>query len=195
MKVTKEAVNQYYQKAGIVLTEDEKERIQIMDYGLGRLDELGLQLFVYVNTDRYCAKELVLFPEQTCPEHRHPPVNGEKGKEETFRCRYGSVYLYVEGEHALPPFFRPAKTSGILPSGMKSGSRPESNIPFRQIQSIGSKPERMARLLLSFHQQAQTNTIFLQIQEFSEWEMLSFAFFFTAEYGRCDRQNKTGCRT
>lgn len=109
MKETKEAVNQYYQKAGIVLTEEEKERIQIMDYGLGRLNELGLQLFVYVNTDRYCAKELVLFPEQTCPEHRHPPVNGEKGKEETFRCRYGSVYLYVEGEKTCAPSVLPPR--------------------------------------------------------------------------------------
>lgn len=98
--------------------------------------------------------------------------------------------MLKEKQHALPPFFRPAKISNISPSGMKSGSRPESNIPFRQIQSIGSKPERMARLLLSFHQRAQTNTMFLQIQEFSEWEMLSFAFFFTAEYGRCRRQNK-----
>ncbi|MET1138730.1 D-lyxose/D-mannose family sugar isomerase, partial [Bacillus subtilis] len=72
MKVTKEDVIEYYEKAGIVLNDDDKENIQIMDYGLNKLDKLGLQLFVYVNTDRYCAKELVLFPEQTCPEHRHP---------------------------------------------------------------------------------------------------------------------------
>ncbi|WP_245153913.1 hypothetical protein [Jeotgalibacillus proteolyticus] len=32
------------------------------DFGLGRLDDAGLQLFVYINTDRYCAKEWVLFP-------------------------------------------------------------------------------------------------------------------------------------
>ncbi|MFN2746687.1 MULTISPECIES: D-lyxose/D-mannose family sugar isomerase [Bacillus] len=104
----KEDVVQYYQKAGIMLSEDEKNSIQIMDYGLNKLNKLGLQLIVYVNTDRYCAKELVLFPGQTCPEHRHPPVNGEKGKEETLRCRYGKVYLYVEGETTdipavLPP--------------------------------------------------------------------------------------------
>ena len=51
-----------------------------------RLRETGLQLLVYVNTDRYCAKELVLYPGQTCPEHRHPPFEGSPGKEETFRC-------------------------------------------------------------------------------------------------------------
>jgi len=53
---------------------------------------------VYVNTERVCAKELVLFPRQTCPEHYHPPVEGKPGKEETFRCRWGQVYLYVPGE-------------------------------------------------------------------------------------------------
>ena len=44
------------------------------------------------------AKELVLFANQTCPEHRHPPVEGRLGKQETFRCRAGEVYLYVTGE-------------------------------------------------------------------------------------------------
>lgn len=146
MKVTKEEVNQYYQKAGIVLTEEEKERIQLMDYGLNKPEQLGLQLFVYVNTDRYCAKELVLFPEQTCPEHRHPPVNGEKGKEETFRCRYGNVYLYVEGEKTpIQPFFRHAKTSSISPSGTKSSCRRVNSTPSRRIQSTGSRPETKAR--------------------------------------------------
>jgi D-lyxose ketol-isomerase len=66
--------------------------------GLGRLAIEGLQLFTYINNDRYCAKELALFPHQTCPEHRHPPVYGEPGKQETFRCRFGLVYLYVEGK-------------------------------------------------------------------------------------------------
>ncbi len=78
MTISKHDVNAYYQKAGIVLTDNEVEDIQIMDYGLGKLEQTGLQLFIYVNTDRYCSKELVLFPRQTCPEHRHPPVGGEK---------------------------------------------------------------------------------------------------------------------
>ncbi|PJN85505.1 D-lyxose/D-mannose family sugar isomerase [Bacillus velezensis] len=107
MTISKHDVNAYYQKAGIVLTDDEVEDIQIMDYGLDKLEETGLQLFIYVNTDRYCSKELVLFPRQTCPEHRHPPVGGEKGKQETFRCRWGKVYLYVEGEKTENPSVLP----------------------------------------------------------------------------------------
>jgi D-lyxose ketol-isomerase len=84
-------------EAGIVLTPAERERIEVADFGLGRLEEIGLQLVTYVNTERVCAKELVLFPRQTCPEHRHPPVDGQPGKEETFRCRRGTVHLHVEG--------------------------------------------------------------------------------------------------
>jgi D-lyxose ketol-isomerase len=84
-------------EAGIVLTPHERENIEIADFGLGRLDEIGLQIVVYVNTDRVCAKELILFPHQRCPEHRHPPVEGAPGKEETFRVRRGVVHLHVEG--------------------------------------------------------------------------------------------------
>jgi D-lyxose ketol-isomerase len=83
--------------AGIVLTAPERDRIEVADFGLDRLDEVGLQIVVYVNTDRVCAKELVLFPRQRCPEHRHPPVDGDPGKEETFRVRRGLVQLHVEG--------------------------------------------------------------------------------------------------
>ncbi len=92
--------------AGIVLTREEREGIEIADFGLSRLPELGLEVVTYINTDRTCAKELVLFPRQTCPEHRHPPFDGTPGKEETFRCRTGVVYLYVEGEPSPAPSAR-----------------------------------------------------------------------------------------
>jgi D-lyxose ketol-isomerase len=84
--------------AGIVLSPAESEAIEVADFGLGRLEEIGLQLVVYVNTERVCAKELVLFPDQICPEHRHPPFGSDPGKEETFRCRQGSVVLHITGE-------------------------------------------------------------------------------------------------
>lgn len=97
-KLRKETL-QYFEKAGIALTEEEKERIEAADFGLGDVEHIGLESIVYVNTERCCAKEMVLFPGQICPEHVHPPV-GEQyiGKEETFRCRMGTVYLYVDGE-------------------------------------------------------------------------------------------------
>jgi len=97
----------YIKKAGIALRPDEIENIEVADFGLGDLEKSGLQIVVYVNTERVCAKELVLLPHQTCPEHRHPPVEGEPGKEETFRCRWGKVYLYVEGEPTPNPSVKP----------------------------------------------------------------------------------------
>lgn len=104
----RERVVAYFEKAGLILTDEEKENIEVADFGLGRIEEIGLQLVTYVNTDRYCAKEMVLFPGQICPEHRHPTrANGERGKEETFRCRYGKVYLYVEGPATENPVKRP----------------------------------------------------------------------------------------
>lgn len=98
----------YFEKAGIALNKEEKKNVEVADFGLEDIEHTGLQLIVYVNTERVCAKEMVLFPHQTCPEHRHPDRNGIAGKEETFRCRYGKVYLYVEGEnqgkaHCCPP--------------------------------------------------------------------------------------------
>jgi D-lyxose ketol-isomerase len=85
------------ERAGLAITPEERASIEVADFGLEDLERTGLQLITYVNTDRYCAKELVLFPGQTCPEHRHPSVGRDPGKMETFRCRWGTVRLYVEG--------------------------------------------------------------------------------------------------
>lgn len=89
---------QYYDKAQIVLSDAEKQVIEVADFGLDRVHSVGLQLLTYINTDRVCAKEMVLLPHQTCPEHQHVGTDGVPGKEETFRCRWGKVYLYVSGE-------------------------------------------------------------------------------------------------
>ncbi|MCL2096928.1 MAG: D-lyxose/D-mannose family sugar isomerase [Oscillospiraceae bacterium] len=97
MEITQKSL-EYFRKAGIIITDEEENNIEVADFGLGEPETTGLIILVYVNTDRVCAKELVMLPGQTCPEHLHPGVDGEPGKEETFRCRYGRVYLYVEGE-------------------------------------------------------------------------------------------------
>ncbi|MBQ4074599.1 MAG: D-lyxose/D-mannose family sugar isomerase [Clostridia bacterium] len=97
----RECARELFAQAHIVITEDESVNVEVSDMGLGRIDQVGLELITYVNTDRCCAKELALAPGQICPEHRHPPFGDNPGKEETFRCRYGVVYLYVEGEETL----------------------------------------------------------------------------------------------
>jgi D-lyxose ketol-isomerase len=94
-------------RAGIVLPEAELASIEIADMGLGRFETEGIGVVVYINNDRYCAKELVMLPGQTCPEHRHPPVGADPGKQETFRVRTGLVYLHVEGEPTPAPLATP----------------------------------------------------------------------------------------
>jgi len=91
-------------RAHIAVTPQERAGMEVAEFGLGDVERLGLEIIVYENNDRYCAKELVLFPWQICPEHRHPRVGRTRpGKQETFRCRYGEVYLYVPGEPAAKP--------------------------------------------------------------------------------------------
>jgi D-lyxose ketol-isomerase len=127
--------------AGIVLTPAEREQIEVTDLGLGELERTGLQLVVYVNTERVCAKELVLFPHQGFPEHRHPPVGDDPGKEETFRCRAGAVLLSVNGhgevelkpgdQFTIPPDtlhrFR-AGAEGAVVSEFSTRSRDETDV-------------------------------------------------------------------
>jgi D-lyxose ketol-isomerase len=108
--------------AGIAITARERANIEVAEFGLGELERTGLELVVYENNDRYCAKELVMFPRQTCPEHRHPSVSGRPGKRETFRVRSGVVWLYVPGE--------PAKD---VKAELPAGSEPFYTV-FRQIE-------------------------------------------------------------
>lgn len=89
--------------AGIAITDEEARRIEIADFGLGDLDNLGLQLLVYVNTERCCAKEMCCaFPD--LPEHIHNGglENGKpyEGKEETFRVRPGDLLSLRFGRRA-----------------------------------------------------------------------------------------------
>lgn len=91
-------------KANIAFTEQEKQSMEVADFGLNDIRSVGLQIVLYENNERYCAKELILLPRQMCPQHRHPKVDElNSGKRETFRCRWGEVYLYVEGSETPAP--------------------------------------------------------------------------------------------
>jgi len=104
-------------RANIVLSEEEKQNIEIADLGMDDIENVGLEIVQYINNERYCAKELVEFPWQICLEHRHPKVSETNpGKMETFRCRWGEVYLYMSGEATpnpkakVPEYYKPYMT-------------------------------------------------------------------------------------
>lgn len=95
-------------KAGIILTPAEQETIGVYDFGLNYAACMGVQSVTYVNDPHFSARELVLFPHQICPEHsHHGGREGTGGRQETLRCRWGIVYLYVEGEPTPNPYGMP----------------------------------------------------------------------------------------
>jgi D-lyxose ketol-isomerase len=88
-------------RSGIRIRADEKAGIEVVDFGLGRLEEEGVQVLTLLQTGRISVKVLVLMPNQTEPEHWHPPVGDDPGKEETIRVVSGTVFFYVQGEDTL----------------------------------------------------------------------------------------------
>ena len=99
------------ENAGIATTPEERVRFEVADLNLGELEKTGLEIITYINTNRCCAKEIVMLPHQTCPEHWHPTKGDKLGKEETFRCRWGTMYLYVPGDPTPQPACRPPEGS------------------------------------------------------------------------------------
>lgn len=90
-------------QAGVVARPHELDRIEVVDLGLGELEETGLQILTLVDTRYIGVKVLVLFPDQAFAQHKHPPLGHYPGKEETFRCQWGKLYLYTPGEPTPNP--------------------------------------------------------------------------------------------
>ncbi|MGL5055642.1 MAG: D-lyxose/D-mannose family sugar isomerase [Fusobacteriaceae bacterium] len=120
----------------IAYTLEEGEGIEVTDLGLNDIENIGLQIITYENNERYCAKEIILLPNQTCPEHRHPALSANNpGKQETFRVRYGTVYLFAEGinnfldEKLIPKGYEEkfnVKTGLKLEKGMQYTLKPNT---------------------------------------------------------------------
>jgi D-lyxose ketol-isomerase len=95
--------------AGIPITKTEADHIEVVDFGLSCLIKEGVQVLTMVQTERISVKLLVLFPAQTEPEHWHPRVGDDPGKEETIRVVSGNVNFYISGKDTL--------TKGFIPEG------------------------------------------------------------------------------
>lgn len=88
-------------EAGIQILDAEINKIEVVDFGLSQLSVEGVQVLTMVNTDRLAAKVLVMFPNQTEPEHWHPKVGDDPGKQETIRHIWGDLRFYVKGPDTL----------------------------------------------------------------------------------------------
>ena len=104
VKMQKRAA-QLIEQAGIRLTEAEIGKIDTVDFGLNHLEIEGAQILTMLQTERISVKLLALLPNQTEPEHWHPPVGSDPGKEETIRIVWGTVYFYVDGPSTLQKGF------------------------------------------------------------------------------------------
>jgi len=100
-KTARERAAQMIGQSGLRITEEEANKIEVVDFGLSHLDIEGVQVLTLVQTERISVKVLVLLPNQTEPEHWHPSVGKDPGKEETIRLVSGTVYFYVQGENTF----------------------------------------------------------------------------------------------
>ena len=105
-----------FEKAHIVLSPQEREHLEVADLGLNDLAQTGLELVVYVNTARCCAKEMALTPGQTCPEHRHAPIPEllYPGKEETSAAALELLPLCGRGANPQPRLQAAQGQRGVL---------------------------------------------------------------------------------
>jgi D-lyxose ketol-isomerase len=83
------------------------EKVEVADFGLSRLDTEGAQILTLIATDRITVKIITLFPSQTLPEHWHPRVGEDPGKEETVRVISGTVRFYIPGDESMSEGFVP----------------------------------------------------------------------------------------
>ena len=92
-------------KAGIPLQDGEEKNIEVVDFGLGNFTVEGLQLLTMFQTGRMAGRILIMTPNQTEPEHWHPPFGGNPGKQEIIRAFWGEVRFYLPGEDTMASGF------------------------------------------------------------------------------------------
>lgn len=146
-----------FAKAHIAVTEEEAASIEVADFGLSNLREIGLQLLVYVNTPRVCAKEMALFPGQTCPEHMHPRSRASRARRRPSAAAMASATSSSatprmrSARRASPP--RARRTS---PPAGRSSCGPASSTPSIPARCTGSPPGTRAPWSRSSPRQAGT---------------------------------------
>jgi D-lyxose ketol-isomerase len=96
-------------KSGIHITSHEISKIIVHDWGLDNFNEEGLMILTWFATERISARVLILFPNQTEPEHWHPLLKDNPGKEEIIHAVWGDLRFYLPGENNLKEGFIPSR--------------------------------------------------------------------------------------
>ncbi len=87
------------------LTEDDLSKLEFVDFGLKNIRVEGLQLITLQEAQQFCVRVLIMLPNQTEPEHWHPPFDDTIGKEELLRVVAGQLRVYTQGEETLKEGF------------------------------------------------------------------------------------------
>jgi D-lyxose ketol-isomerase len=95
-------------RSGFPVADTEWETLEVNDFGLSNLPHEGFAFIDILRSPRLRVTLLVLLPNQSLPQHVHPPYEGEQGKEETIRVLFGQTKVYVRGEATNPEMAIPA---------------------------------------------------------------------------------------
>ena len=134
-----------YEKAHIILTQAEKDSLEIADFGLDDIYHTGLEIVTYVNTDRCCAKEMVLLPQQTCPEHRHAPIAEKIISVKRKHFAVDSARFTFMLKERKPQTEEQRFPKVFIPYSMKSNCCPVNSTLYTLIPSTGFRLEKAAR--------------------------------------------------
>jgi D-lyxose ketol-isomerase len=95
-------------RSGFPVTDAERESLEISDFGLSNLRSEGFAFIDILRSERLRITLIALLPNQTLPQHVHPPYEGEQGKEETIRALSGHTKVYIKGKANAPDMLVPA---------------------------------------------------------------------------------------
>jgi len=119
-------------ESGIHVSDVELRTLLLVDYGLDNFREEGVGLIDIVYTDALRLKILALLPNQTLPQHVHPPYEGFVGKEETLRVIHGSIRVYLPGRETI--------RAGSIPAGKEAYYTCREEHILRPIEQITIAP-------------------------------------------------------
>lgn len=137
-------------QAGIQIREDQIDAIGVVDFGLSHLETEGVQVFTMVDTDRIAAKVLVLFPNQTEPEHWHPQVGDDPGKQETIRHIWGDLRFYLSGQDNMKEGFLVEGKEGVYTLRHELVLRPGDRLTFEPYEKHWFQAGPQGAVLYSF---------------------------------------------
>lgn len=134
-KVREESL-ELIRKSGLAMTPEECNQLEVNDFGLGDIRKEGFSFVDILRTKRLRITVLILLPNQSLPQHVHPPYEEEIGKEETIRVLFGQTRVYLgkpgepENQIEIPPGkekYYTAKHEVVLSPGEQYTIDPSTN--------------------------------------------------------------------